>query len=192
MRGTVRCLRVSIAAAILASIWSLGAAVAAPPTVPVPTGDSAILLPAFYERRQFEPAWNGSALDSLIEAARSSVLDGLDPTDYHLVALLRTREAIARAETSATVRATADLVATDALIRLGYHARFGKVDQQQIFGSWNFAGPLTDIDPVELMARAIGSGAVREAVESLFPQHPFYRALKAALARYRAIGAAGG
>ncbi|MFI5281469.1 MAG: murein L,D-transpeptidase, partial [Gemmatimonadales bacterium] len=152
---------------------------------------STTLLPAFYERRQFQPAWTPSALDSLIDAVRGSALDGLGPDDYHLAALLDGRDAFAP-ETPDATRAAVDLIATDALIRLGYHARFGKVDQQRIFDNWNFTGPLTDTDPIALMDEAISGGKVAEAVQALFPRHPFYLALKAALARYGTIGVAGG
>jgi len=153
---------------------------------------STLLLPAFYEDRQFQPAWTPSALDSLLEAIRASALDGLEPGDYHLEALVPARATLAAADPPPAARAAADLVATDALIRLGYHARFGKVDQQRIFGNWNFTGPLTDADPLAVMQQAIASSKVAEAIESLYPQHPFYRALKTALARYREIGVAGG
>ncbi len=153
---------------------------------------SAILLPAFYEHRQFRPAWTPAALDSLIDAVRTSALDGLEPGDYHLAALLRGRGALTAPTTTDATRAAIDLIATDALIRLGYHARFGKVDQQRLFANWNFTGPLADADPLALMDDAIASSRVVEAIQRLLPQHPVYRALVAALARYRAIGVAGG
>jgi len=153
---------------------------------------STILLPAFYEDRQFRPAWTPPALESLLAAVRDSALDGLEPNDYHLAALVRGREALADPAIPDPTRAAIDVIATDALIRLGYHARFGKVDQQRIFGNWNFTGPLTDADPLALMEQAIAGGTVAQVVQDLFPHHPFYTALKAALARYRAIGVAGG
>ena len=37
---------------------------------------STILLPVFYEDRQFRPAWTPAALDSLLAAVRDSALDG--------------------------------------------------------------------------------------------------------------------
>ena len=50
--------------------------------VDVASGD---LLAAFYEQREFEPAWVGmERLDSLIELAEETKADGLDPEDYHL------------------------------------------------------------------------------------------------------------
>jgi murein L,D-transpeptidase YcbB/YkuD len=153
---------------------------------------STILLPAFYENRGFEPAWTLAALDSLLQAIRDCALDGLDPDDYHLAALTRGRPLLADPAAPDEKRAAIDLIATDALVRLGYHARFGKVDQQRIFGNWNFTGPLTDADPLVLMAQVVRGATVAQAIQDLLPRHPFYIALRAALARYRAIGAAGG
>lgn len=152
---------------------------------------STVLLPAFYERRRFQPAWTPAALESLLDAIRDSALEGLDPGDYHRDALLHGRDAL-DGTAPPVARAAVDLIATDALIRLGYHARFGKVDQRDIFSNWNFDGPLTDGDPVVLMNEAIGGANVAAVLHRLVPQHPFYRALKVALARYRAIAAAGG
>jgi murein L,D-transpeptidase YcbB/YkuD len=153
---------------------------------------STILLPAFYEDRRFEPAWTPAAFDSLLQAIRDSALDGLDPDDYHLAALTRGRAALAAPATPDAQRAAIDLIATDALVRLGYHARFGKVDQQRIFGNWNFSGPLNDGDPLTLMARVVRDATIAQAIQDLLPHHPFYTALRGALARYRAIAAAGG
>jgi len=65
---------------------------------PVADGEelsSTILLPALYERRQFQPAWTPGALDSLLAAIRDRNLDGLDPNDDHLAALLQRRNVIA-------------------------------------------------------------------------------------------------
>ena len=111
-------------------------------------------------------------------------MDGLEPNDYHLAALVRGREALADPAIPDPTRAAIDVIATDALIRLGYHARFGKVDQQRIFGNWNFTGPLTDADPLALMEQAIAGGRVAQVVQDLFPHHPFYGARR----RWPAIG----
>jgi hypothetical protein len=46
---------------------------------------SVVVLPAFYERRGFRPAWiNPAVTDELVRAIRESSGDGLDPADYHL------------------------------------------------------------------------------------------------------------
>jgi hypothetical protein len=45
---------------------------------------SVVVLPDFYERRGFRPAWTSPAVtDELVRAIRESSADGLDPADYH-------------------------------------------------------------------------------------------------------------
>ena len=96
---------------------------------------STVVLPDFYEHREFQPAWTDPVnVDALIESVRGSLADGLNPEDYHLAALDALRTAPQADEHDADL----DLLATDALIRLAYHLRFGKVDMLSIDPHWNF------------------------------------------------------
>jgi murein L,D-transpeptidase YcbB/YkuD len=153
---------------------------------------STVVLPEFYERREFRPAWTDPAnVDALIESVRGSLADGLNPEDYHLAALDALRAAPQGAERDADL----DLLATDALIRLGYHLRFGKVDMLSIDPHWNF---LQDYDavlatsPATTIQDALDNRRVSERLEALRPTHPLYAGLRRALAAYREIQAAGG
>lgn len=153
---------------------------------------STVVLPAFYERRGFEPAWTDPHnVDALFAAIHESAADGLRPEDYHLSAL----EALHAAPGSAARDADFDLLATDALVRLGYHLRFGKVDVARIDPYWNFR---RDYEAVLLLAPtvaiqdALDQQRIGEALDVLRPGHPLYAALRDALQRYRGIEAAGG
>ena len=151
---------------------------------------SVVVLPEFYERRSFRPAWTSPAVtDELVRAIRDSAGDGLDPADYHLAAIERLR-----AKTPATpeTQGQLDLLLTDAAVRLAYHLRFGKVDPEALDPNWNMETDLGGIDPVTVLQQAIDQGRVYQALEDLEPRYPFYTRLKKALAEYRRIAASGG
>ena len=148
------------------------------------------LLPDFYQRRDFEAAWERDGnVDALLRAIEDMQADGLDPRDYHREAILRLRTA---KPTSPADRAQLDLLLTDALFRVAYHAYFGKVDPERLDPNWNIVTDIGDADPAKFIQDAIDGGRVAEAIASVKPQEPYYLALKQALARYRDIAAAGG
>lgn len=151
---------------------------------------STVVLPGMYEHRGFQPLWtNVATADDLIAAIREAERDGLDPADYHLATIERLRAA---RRDDAQVVADLDLVLTDALVRLAYDSRFGKVDPRQLDPNWNHARKFDGADPVATLLQAIDSGQVARFVQGLTPQQPFYRRLKEGLAKYRQIRAAGG
>jgi murein L,D-transpeptidase YcbB/YkuD len=151
---------------------------------------SVVVLPDFYERRGFRPAWTSPpVVDELIRALRDGAADGLDPADYHLATIERLR-----ATTTPThdTQARLDLLLTDAALRLAYHLRFGKVDPEALDADWNMESDLGGVEPVTVLQQAIDQGRIHQALEELKPRYPFYTRLKGALAEYRRIAAAGG
>lgn len=151
---------------------------------------SIVVLPDMYERRGFQPLWgNAAAVDDLLRAIRASEQDGLDPADYHLAAIERMRGA-----RSDSPRAAADLdcLLTDALVRLAYQSRFGKVDPERLDPDWNYTRKLREVDPAETLLSAIDSAVLGALITELTPSQPFYRRLKEGLASYRRIAANGG
>jgi len=91
------------------------------------TISSALVLPAFYERRDYAPAWtNPQAVRQLIDTLQQVDSDGLVSDDYHLPTILALQAKELR-QAPATA-AGFDMLMTDALIRLGYHLLAGKVD----------------------------------------------------------------
>ncbi len=144
------------------------------------------VLPDFYRRRDFAPAWtDAGAIDELLDAIRGSAADGLEPADYHLAAIERLRARPA-------ARAQLDLVVTDAAVLLGYHLRFGKAGPVQVDAAWT-ADESPDAEGLaSILQRALDDDRVGEVLEGLKPRYPFYARLKQALADYRRIAAAGG
>jgi L,D-transpeptidase YcbB len=155
---------------------------------------SSIVVPDFYERREFQLAWvKQSSIEDLFRAIKESDADGLDPQDYHLAALERLRhEAEAGPTPAPAMRADLDILLTDALVRLSYHLMFGKVDPERIDPSWNMSRDTIGLDPAVSIQQALDSESLYQAIDRERPKHRFYTDLKAALATYRTIRAAGG
>jgi len=154
---------------------------------------SVLVLPDLYERRSFAPAWTDeAAVSDLLRAIDDIEGDGLDPNDYHRTALLERRELLRGGQATTEEVADFDMLLTDALVRLGYHILFGKVDPERLDPSWNMATELGHLEPVSVVQGAIESGRLYEVVEGYKPIDPFYVQLKVALVRYRAYAAEGG
>ena|SRR5215831_14275579 len=143
----------------------------APVTIGSETIASTVVLPEFYEQRGFHTAWSdGAARADLLQALRASAGDGLDPRDYHVEAI----EALSRAPSSAQNDADLDLLATDAVIRLAYHLRFGKVDLATIEPDWTFtpdAERENQEPPDRALERAVEQRRVPAALDALRPTH---------------------
>jgi murein L,D-transpeptidase YcbB/YkuD len=152
------------------------------------------LIPEIYEARAFAPAWRRPAqVDALLEVIEQSRSEGLDPRDYHLEQVQGARSAFEDVDAIGAVeRAGMDILLTDAVIRLGYHLRFGKVDPVALDSDWNFSRELTDRDPAEVIQAAIDAQSMREFAAEVIPRNFFYERLRGALAEYREIEMRGG
>ena len=153
---------------------------------------STVVLPDFYERREFRPAWTGARERAdLLATLRTCVSDGLDPADYHVADI----EALLRAPESPETEADIDLLATDGVIRLAYHLRFGKVDGRTILPDWGFEPEeeaALSKDPAGALERAVEKHEVASGLDAMRPSHWMYAGLRRALAEYRAIASSGG
>ena len=155
---------------------------------------STTVLPALYQRRDFAPVWtNPRAIKQLFDAVRNIDEDGLDPEDYHLATLEKLQTEVgSEASVNPARRADLDVLLTDSLVRLGYHLLIGKVDPVELDGNWNVNRTINGRDAVLALSSAIAEGSVDNLLAAVRPQHMYYRHLQNALARYRAIAAAGG
>lgn len=145
-------------------------------------------LPAVYEARGFSLLWsepgNEEALLGEIAAASG---DGLDPADYHFDAIRAALERRTWQPDSATAAASADLLLTDALLRLAAHFYLGKLDPESNQPRWDLAGPVRG-EPSAVVATRIATGrALARQLGELRPVQPLYGRFKSALARYRVI-----
>ncbi len=146
----------------------------------------------FYAKRAFRPAWtNSHATSELLRAIEDSRLDGLDPDDYYLPLLRQLSIEATVPAASAGVRAQFDVLQTEALLRLGYHLSFGKVDAESFDAQWNYGRTLESADAAQRIEEALAADDIYARIEALKPTHRFYVALKAELQRYRAVAATG-
>lgn len=150
------------------------------------------LLTEVYARHDYRLLWRDrDRVDELLLLIRGMHGEGLDPGDYHLDALARLlRTPLAKARDPA--RIAFDLLASDALVRLGVHLRFGKVDAKRLYPRWNFGDDTDAIDAVQLFEAALASESLHALIRERLPRQAFYERLKAALSRYRRILESGG
>ena len=152
------------------------------------------LLSEFYERRRFQPAWTESQqVEDLLALIVASDADGLDPADYHQAAVAR---GVATMNTGGTLspaeQAEFDILLTDALVRLAYHQRFGKVNPYTLDPQWNFNRQFDETDPAAALEAAFDAPSLKQYFAEVIPRGWFYQEMRDALARYRAIVATGG
>jgi murein L,D-transpeptidase YcbB/YkuD len=83
--------------------------------------------------------------------------------------------------------AEADLRLTYMFMKYAMHLLQGRVDPSEVDPHW--FGKQRQVDLVGLLAQALDSGDVTEALRSVLPRHPQYIALKRELARYRDMAA---
>jgi murein L,D-transpeptidase YcbB/YkuD len=167
-----------------------------PPELPAAGGSfrAAPDLPCFYDRRQYAPAWIGDKgvrpdADELIAALADAPADGLDPERYRL-ADLRQRLAQAKSAPNPGDLAEIDLRLSDAFLRLAADLRNGAVNPELIYSDCEIDIP--EVDLPAALESALAAGRVPQALADLAPTHAGYKALKAALAQYRALAARGG
>lgn len=161
---------------------------------------AAIVLPIFYERRVYQPAWTDSQgplpqTETLLNAIRHADREGLRPGDYHLEKI----EAIL-SELHQTPKlweqphprqlVDLDLLLTDAFLIYGSHLLAGRINPEQIDPQW-FANR-READLAQLLEDALSSNQIEEALAALLPAYAGYTRLWDTLAIYRKFAETGG
>jgi murein L,D-transpeptidase YcbB/YkuD len=147
-------------------------------------------LAKLYALNGYQPYWDATRLQSLLEMIEDVEDDGLRPADYHFEEL---RQLMARGARSSLERAQLDLLASDAFALLLYHLYFGKVDPVSLDPNWNFdTREIRDTDVVRFVHEAIRGNRIRSGVALARPDHWMYAAGRDALSQHRAIAALGG
>ncbi len=122
------------------------------------------------------PRWRSAQLAELRVLIDRSRDEGLDPDDFLATPL---------ADTSSLPDGARQLLATEALARLLFSLRLGKIDPRSLDPNWNYPHRLDDVDPVTWLRSTIGSESIEEALAGLRPTTSSYRALARALRSYR-------
>lgn len=151
-------------------------------------------LPGLYERNNFQLLWqNPQNVKGLLAAVGSIAEDGLDPEDYHLSDLLVLKLSLDDSKSpDPKMLADYDILLTDSLVRLCYHFQFGKVDPESLDPAWNMTRQIQNKNPVAAIEKRLRTGNLAEGLKKIRPKIDYYRLLKSALKKYRAIQDAGG
>lgn len=155
------------------------------------TADS--LIPELYARNDYSLIWQrDQSMNDLLDLIETSSAEGLTPADYHQAALNRMLQSYRSGSMSVCERADLDILLTDALLRLGYHLLYGKVNPRNLDPDWNLKRDMYQRDPVDLLQKAIESDSLSGFLQQFTPVLPLYGRMKQALADYRAIESRGG
>lgn len=155
---------------------------------------SVAAIPVYYRKHDYMPAWADSEnILSLMSAIEGMYADGLDPEDYLYSDLKRINEELeGDEEPEPGMMADREFLLMDSLLRMAYHAEFGKVDPERLDPNWNVHREFRSEEAVGDIEEALESGRIEEYIEGAKPQHQLYTCLKSTLEKYRGIGAAGG
>ena len=142
-----------------------------------------------YELRNYAPIWTGSEIAAanaklVLDALNDADAEGLRARDYRTVQLTETYPA------GDDKNAALELLLTDSLLRYAHDLRSGRVRSVEVESDSGL--PSAGFDYGGALVGALADGALSSFLAGLAPRHPEYERLKKALARYRAIQAAGG
>lgn len=159
-----------------------------------------VMLPLFYERRAYLPAWIADyglkpGADVLIKAIREADREGLRPSDYHLAKIEATlKEVRQNQEKKNPINAhrlvDLDLLFTDVFLLYGSHLLAGKINPETIDAEWH--ANRREVDLAMVLQVALDTNKIAETLKSLLPPQPGYTRLREALARYRGLVSKGG
>ncbi len=153
---------------------------------------AAELIHRVYQLAGSRPLWDARRVDALMDAIDGVERDGLTPEEYRFAAA---DDLIARRDAgglSAAERVDLELLLFEGLIRAVYNLAFGKVDPASLDPNINFARPFSGQDPAPRLVDAIRAAEIEALLDLARPEPPAYEATRKALARYRALRAAGG
>ncbi len=145
----------------------------------------------FYQYNNYQPTWKDKGkIKVLLKHINNSYKLGLSPEDY-LQNELKSR--LNKMFKSDREKAELDILLTDALVRLAYHLKFGKVVPSTLDPDWNVRRAFTSDDQVAKLHYALrSSDKLQQQLEKISNIGPFYQGLIDALARYRDIEVQGG
>jgi murein L,D-transpeptidase YcbB/YkuD len=145
-----------------------------------------------YRKNQFHPLWTDqNNINQLQSAIIAAAEEGFIPDDYHLKAITHYSNGLNETP-SVAKQVEYDLLLSDALVLLGQHKRYGKVDPSKVDEKQNLEAATPRISPIDTYFNAIKTGSIRAALDKLSPHHQTYLHLKEALNRYKQIAGKGG
>jgi murein L,D-transpeptidase YcbB/YkuD len=159
------------------------------------------VLPGFYRNRDFRPAWIDDRLAlgdarAFLTALLLVDQDGLDPKNYHLVAIgsllaeidAAGKKGIRHVQPESLV--DLEMLLTDGFLLCGSHLVHGQVNPETIQSEWSIKGRVEDLAAV--LEKGLAAKDIPGALDSLRPANSFYRGIRKAYVEYAALADAGG
>ena len=151
------------------------------------------VIPEFYARRSFAPAWiDDIRIDEFISLVGRAEEEGLDPADYNHSEIVILVGQYRADRDNDSLRAEVDVLLTEGLSRYGYHLIFGKIDPTDLDDNWNWSRSFDNRDPVRIIQQAIDSESIETFIDELLERGVIYNRMKAVLAKYRSEKVNGG
>jgi len=149
-------------------------------------------IQALYKQGNYQLIWKDkNMISSLLKAINESEQQGLSAQDYHQQAIKQ--HLTAKVNNYKKQRAQADILMSDAFLRLVYHKRFGKVIAKEIDQHWNLKRELIVADPIAKLQEILTSAQTLNVFfNQLNDLGVLYKGLIWALAQYKEIAAKGG
>ncbi len=150
------------------------------------------MIQAYYQENNYHLAWKNQAmLNRLFAGIKQSYSLGLSPQDYHLTAIQERLQSNINSELKSRVQL--DILMTDALLRLVYHLRFGKVVADELDQDWNLRREFMSSDPIAKIKEVLSSEqTLNQFLNQLTNLGDLYQGLIKGLAEYRLIQKKGG
>ena len=143
------------------------------------------LLPDFYQRRQYQPAWiDQRKIIALIESIGNAPQHGLLAQHYHYETLKFLQQKTAKSNSQI---ALLDLIATDAMILFTKHLLHGKVHPEHLYPRWNLTRTVENLNLLAAINITIEQESIREWFDRMQPDFPIYRRMKTALNKYKVL-----
>ena len=156
--------------------------------------DVSRLVMDFYTHRAYRAAWaNDSDVEQLIASLNATDADGLNPADFRIDELVRSRAAMQTTPVTPEQQAAFDLATTHTFITALLQLRRGKVDPSRLDIHWNFdANGVDPREDVNAFFAALDEHDVAKAFALAPPQEAVYAGLRQALAQLRSVRDRGG
>jgi murein L,D-transpeptidase YcbB/YkuD len=150
------------------------------------------VVAAVYRANGSAPLWSRAgrptdAAAAVVAAIAAADREGLDPRDYHPADLAHALAAVRAGQGDA---GRFDLMLTRALIAYAADLGAGRLAPREIDSEMFVRRG--DVDPQAVVRAVHGAADPAAALDALAPDNVYYRRLRGALARYRALAARGG
>lgn len=154
---------------------------------------TAHLIPEFYSRREFTPAWtDDDTVDEFLRIIGAADKEGLNPRDYLLEELSSLVSEHRQNPDDVDLEGQLDVLLTESIGRFGNHLLFGKVDPHKLDENWNWVQTTESLDPAATVQQAIDADSIEDFIGDFLERGPVYARMREMLADYHDISNSGG